>query len=50
MKATEINLETFKGKVQLNGFVNSQADINKVVKIARGVKGVVEVKNDMRLK
>lgn len=50
LKATEINVETFKGKVQLSGFVNSQADINKAVEIARGVKGVVEVKNDMRLK
>lgn len=50
LKATEINVETFKGRVQLSGFVNSQADINKAVEIARGVKGVVEVKNDMRLK
>lgn len=50
LKATEINVETFKGKVQLSGFVNSQSDINKAVEIARGVKGVVEVKNDMRLK
>lgn len=50
LKATEINVETFKGKVQLSGFVNSQADINKAIEIARGVKGVAEVKNDMRLK
>jgi len=50
LKATEINVETFKGRVQLSGFVNSPADINKAVEVARGVKGVVEVKNDMRLK
>lgn len=49
-KSTEINVETFKGVVQLSGFVSSQADINKAVSLARGVKGVVAVKNDMRLK
>lgn len=50
LKATEINVETFKGVVQLSGFVNSQADINKAVSVTRNVKGVVSVKNDMRLK
>ncbi len=50
LKSTEINVETFKGIVQLSGFVSSQADINKAVSLARGVKGVVAVKNDMRLK
>jgi osmotically-inducible protein OsmY len=50
LKSAEINVETFKGVVQLSGFVNSQADINKAVEVARGVKGVKSVKNDMRLK
>ena len=50
LKVNEINLETFKGVVQLSGFVNSQADINKAVQVARGVAGVKSVKNDMRLK
>lgn len=50
LKVSEINVETFKGVVQLSGFVNSQADINKAVSVARNVKGVVSVKNDMRLK
>jgi osmotically-inducible protein OsmY len=50
LKATEINVETYKGRVQLSGFVNSQADINKAVNLARGIPGVVSVKNDMRLK
>jgi osmotically-inducible protein OsmY len=36
--------------VQLSGFVSSQADINKAVEVARGVKGVSSVKNDMRVK
>lgn len=50
LKSAEINVETFKGVVQLGGFVNSQADINKAVEVTRGVSGVVGVKNDMRLK
>ncbi|MDP2026206.1 BON domain-containing protein [Sulfuriferula sp.] len=50
LKSTEINVETFKGTVQLGGFVNSQADINKAVEVTRKVEGVRAVKNDMRLK
>ena len=50
LKSAEINVETFKGVVQLSGFVNSQADINKAVEVARGVPGVKTVRNDMRLK
>ena len=50
LKSAEINVETFKGVVQLSGFVNSREDINKAAQVARGVKGVVSVKNDMRLK
>ncbi len=50
LKSTEINVETFKGAVQLSGFVNSQADINRAVEVTRKVEGVRSVKNDMRLK
>lgn len=50
LKSAEINVETFKGTVQLSGFVNSQSDIQKAVEVARSVKGVSSVKNDMRLK
>ncbi len=50
LKVAEINVETFKGVVQLSGFVNSQADINKAVEVTRGVRGVTSVKNDMRVK
>jgi len=42
MKTSEINVETFKGVVQLSGFVNSQADINKAVEVARSVKEVTD--------
>ena len=50
LKSTEINVETFKGTVQLSGFVSSQADIDKAVQVARGVQGVTSVRNDMRVK
>ena len=50
LKSAEINVETFKGTVQLSGFVSSRADINKAVEVARCVQGVTSVKNDMRLK
>ena len=50
LKSAEINVETYKGVVQLSGFVNSAEDIAKAASVARGVKGVTSVKNDMRLK
>ena len=50
LKSAEINVETFKGNVQLSGFVKSQADINRAVDVTRGIAGVTSVKNDMRLK
>lgn len=49
-KAYQINVETYKGVVQLSGFVNSYDEANRAVQLARGVKGVTSVKNDMRLK
>ncbi len=50
LSSAEINVETFKGEVQLSGFVNSRADIAKATEVARDVIGVKSVKNDMRLK
>ncbi|MDO9065027.1 MAG: BON domain-containing protein [Sulfuricella sp.] len=50
LKSAEINVETFKGVVQLSGFVSTTDDINKAVEITRNVKGVTSVKNDMRVK
>lgn len=50
MKSAEVNVETFKGVVQLSGFVNSRANITRAVEIARGTHGVKSVKNDMRLR
>ncbi|MDO9065025.1 MAG: BON domain-containing protein [Sulfuricella sp.] len=50
LKSAEINVETFKGVVQLSGFVSSSAAENKAVEVARSVKGVKSVKNDLRVK
>ena len=50
LRSAQINVETFKGVVQLSGFVSSQADIDRAVEIARGVTGVKSVKNAMRLR
>lgn len=50
LKSAEINVETYKGIVQLSGFVSSQAAASKAVELARAVKGVSSVKNDMRIK
>ena len=50
LKSAEISVETFKGIVQLSGFVTSRADITKAVEVARSVNGVKSVKNDMRLR
>lgn len=50
LKVSEINVETFKGAVQLSGFVNSREDIDAAARVARGVNGVTSVKNSMQLK
>jgi preprotein translocase subunit SecF len=50
LKVSEINVETFKGSVQLSGFVDTQANIDKAGEIALRVKGVKSVKNDILLK
>jgi osmotically-inducible protein OsmY len=50
LKSAEINVETFKGVVQLSGFVSSQASVSLAAATARNVKGVTSVKNDMLVK
>jgi osmotically-inducible protein OsmY len=50
LKSAEINVETFKGVVQLSGFVSSQANVNTATVVAKNVSGVKSVKNDMRVK
>ena len=50
LKSAEINVETFKGTVQLSGFVSSHAAESKAVEVARSVKGVKSVKNNLVIK
>ena len=50
LKAAEINVETFKGRVQLSGFVSSREQLDRAVEVTRKVTGVKSVVNDMRLK
>lgn len=50
LKVAEINVETYKGVVQLSGFVSSSAAASKAVSLARGVAGVKSVKNSMQIK
>jgi hyperosmotically inducible protein len=50
VKATEVNVETFKGVVQLSGFVSSDAAMDQAVVVARNIEGVTSVKNDMQIK
>jgi len=50
LKSFDIGVETFKGTVQLSGFVNSQKAIDRAVELTRSVKGVVSVKNNLIVK
>ncbi len=50
VKSFDINVETRKGKVQLSGFANNQAQIDRAIEIARTVDGVTSVENKMSVK
>jgi osmotically-inducible protein OsmY len=50
LKSFEISVETYKGIVQLSGFVDSQKAVDKAGEIASGVKGVKSVKNNLNVK
>lgn len=50
LKVFQINVETFKGEVQLSGFVDSQTMSTKAAEVARGVNGVTAVKNNLIVK
>jgi osmotically-inducible protein OsmY len=50
LKSFEISVETYKGTVQLSGFVGSQEAVDKAGEIARSVKGVRSVRNDLIVK
>jgi osmotically-inducible protein OsmY len=50
LKSFQISVETYKGTVQLSGFVNSQDAVRKAGEITRSVKGVTSVKNNLIVK
>jgi osmotically-inducible protein OsmY len=50
LKSFKISVKTYKGTVQLSGFVNSQQAVDKAGEIARSVKGVKSVKNNLIVK
>jgi osmotically-inducible protein OsmY len=50
LKSFQIGVESFKGVVQLSGFVNTQKAVDKAIEITRSVKGVKSVKNDLIIK
>jgi len=50
LKVLQINVETFKGEVQLSGFVDSAQNVRRAGEVARSVRGVKSVKNDLIVK
>jgi hyperosmotically inducible protein len=50
VKGTDIKVETKQGEVQLSGFVRSQAQVDKALKVAQGIEGVKKVDNKMTVK
>jgi osmotically-inducible protein OsmY len=50
LRSFQISVETYKGTVQLSGFVNSQNAVEKAGEITRSVKGVRSVKNNLIVK
>jgi hyperosmotically inducible periplasmic protein len=50
VSALAVHVKTYKGTVQLSGFVNSQAEKDKAAEIARGVRGVQAVTNSLIVK
>jgi hyperosmotically inducible protein len=47
VKAHQVNVTTFRGIVQLSGFVDTQAQKDRATEVARGIKGVQELRNDL---
>jgi osmotically-inducible protein OsmY len=48
--AARIQVDTFKGEVQLSGFVSDAGDVGKAAAVAGGVKGVKSVRNDIEVR
>lgn len=50
LKANDINVKTYKGIVQLSGFVDTQAEADRAMQLARTIKGVKAVNNSLIVK
>lgn len=50
VKALQVNVDTFKGAVQLSGFVDTAEQKSRAEQVAAGVVGVTTVKNNITLK
>jgi hyperosmotically inducible periplasmic protein len=50
VKAGDINVETFRGTVQLNGFVDNRGQIDRAIEVARSQPGVKSVVNNLQVK
>lgn len=50
LKTLQINVKTFKGVVQLSGFVDTPQSVTKAGQVAAGIEGVKSVKNDLLVK
>ena len=49
-KFPDVQVASFKGKVQLSGFVRSEDQKRSAEIIAKGIRGVMEVENNISLK
>jgi osmotically-inducible protein OsmY len=47
LRSNQINVKTYKGTVQLSGFIDSKEDLNRAGELASSVDGVKNVKNDL---
>ena len=50
LKSMQINIKTYKGVVQLSGFVDSAQSAKRAGEVAGSVPGITEVKNDLVVK
>lgn len=50
VKALDVKVDTFKGVVQLSGFVDTAAQKERAASIAGAIPGVLEVKNNIAIK
>ncbi|MBK6854477.1 MAG: BON domain-containing protein [Burkholderiales bacterium] len=50
IKSLDISVLTYKGEVQLTGFVNNQAQIEQASQIARSTEGAGSIKNELKVR